>query len=301
MEIPSAELLELETKQGQVVRAEVLWRLDASDLGRQLALNLLGVKPVHLDAPPTHIWVSDQELAEISLKDRSVWSEIIELRTALEERRFADVAGQISTEDLAEYSVVSLQMFLGSFPEVGFDGDDGLRLRHGALRSLHDLAIAWLSLGDEIKAALMGEESEGELQTVGLALIAGIGEKTLRNHVGPLATIRSSEGHLHTSRDRFRGRAFRRLHIVDVLNWLQQRKAFRIAPLSADFIRRCQDDVDDEQLLARSCLVAGLVNVGPLEVIADQLGTQVSRLTAVGDGKSDAQTSDQLRRLVAQF
>lgn len=297
MQTPSIFQLKSDLRKALVVKAEDLMLLVRGELGIKLATEYLGA-PLPGGGLPSDVYQFDDDMALIDLDRHAISSVVIALHAMLEERRFDYTAGSCDPVSMRADYLDFLELMLATIPNVALGAWDGTHVRVGSLRKLYDLASAWLNLGEDIRDALFGQHTVGMLSIPDVALIGNLAERTFRNLVGPSGKIATVERRIGKQKV-LAGRSFVSVNLIDTLDWLRSRSGFGMAALDYAFIASCQEEIGDPKPLAKSGLVALLVNMGSLDTISRRLNLPEKDLRDVGAGRASERACESIASTIA--
>ncbi|MBX7540303.1 hypothetical protein [Qipengyuania sphaerica] len=267
MEIPSLDETDANLRDCLLLKADDLHFTLANPLGERLRNEFLGVTVEGLADEN----LSPEQVASIDLSRFAIADTVHRLHSMLEERQLSLLSiGQPDADYARQDALDFLEHFLSTLPDVALGGVDLTAAGYGSVRRIYNLAFAWINLVETIEEAFEGQ-TESALAVTDLALLSGLDQRTVRNRCGPKKEIRTSSN--RSSRDRASASpAFVRLHSLDAVNWLKERKTFRIDAIDSAWISRRLDGLNGAQT-TRGLLLASVVNTGPLASLAEAIGS----------------------------
>ncbi|KZX94534.1 hypothetical protein A3718_07400 [Erythrobacter sp. HI0019] len=267
MELPTLEKTDTNLRNCLLLKADDLYFTLANPFGEQLRNEFLGV-PVEGLADEN---LSLEQVASIDLSRFAIADTVHRLHSMLEGRQLSLLSSSEPDSDYARQDALDfLEHFLSTLPEVALGGTDLTAAGYGSVRRIYNLAFAWLNLIETIEEAFEGQ-TESALAVTDLALLSGLDQRTVRNRCGPKKEIRTSSD--RSSRDRASASpAFVRLHSLDAVNWLKERKTFRIEAIDPAWIASRLEGLNGAQA-TRGLLLASVVNEGPLTSLAEVIGS----------------------------
>nr|WP_166179174.1 hypothetical protein [Altererythrobacter segetis] len=283
MQIPDRQSLEANLREAVVLKAEELLLTGGGTVGRALAELLSGVESG--GGLPTDEFGDAEALATIDPSRLEISSKIWKLCELLEARSLSGrpADGRVDSDAIEQDYLDFIELFLASLPDIALGGEDWTSCRNGAVRQLLLVGKAWHHLQSAIDEGTSGDFSTEQLTAFDVSLLAGIGERTTRNLVGPNKQLRSIE-HKKQRKSSIDPRGFVAVNRIDALSWLRDRTDFRIASvrpgLFAERLGRIPDDIDRD----RGAYLAALAIGKRTSELADEVGLPASDLRALASG-----------------
>lgn len=294
MDLPNLSRTEENLRHCLLLKADDLYFTLADPQGREMRDSFLGLSVEGLADEN----LSEEEISSIDLSRFQIARCVKLLHNMLNKSQLSLYdANRPNTEDGRNDALHFVEHFLSTLPSVALGGLDLTGARNREVRTVYELASAWLTLIETIEGAFCGDSS-WMLSVSDVALLAGIDVRSLRNLCGPTGTIRTIalDEIRRTGSD---APVFVYLNGVDALNWLRSRKDFKIAPVDPVWITRSLAGVDPRNA-SRGLIISAIVNLGPMQLLAEAIGLTIEELRGGVDGTSELspQSFDKLLHLL---
>lgn len=281
MDLPTLRRTEENLRHCLLLKADDLYFTLADPQGTEMRDSFLGLSVEGLADEN----LSEEEIGSIDLTRFHIARCVQLLHNMLDKRQLSlHDENRPNTEDGRNDALHFVEHFLSTLPSVALGGLDLTAARNLEVRKVYELASAWLTLIEAIEGAFSGDNS-WMLSVSDVALLSGIDVRTLRNLCGPAKTIRTMVID-ETRRTGSDAPVFVYLNGVDALDWLRSRKDFKIAPVDPVWITRSLAGADPRNA-TRGLIISAIVNLGPMELLADAIGLTIEKLRACVDGTSE--------------
>lgn len=273
MQLPTLQSLENNLRHCLLLKADDLYFTLAEPYGAAIRNEFLGIEVRGLAVEN----LSEEKVNAIELDRFDVARRVSTLLKMLQSRSLSLHVQQVpDSEDGRNDGVEFLEHFLSTLPSVALGGLDMTAVRYGEVRSVYNLAYAWLNLIDCVADCFTSKDLFA--LTVGdLALLSGLDVRTLRNRCGPEKVLRTTPERTSLARDSA-AKAFVSIHVLDALDWLRARKDFKISTIDPAWIKlQLAASLGNAPDMTRGLIIAAVVNHGPLSSLAPAIDATVEQ------------------------
>lgn len=295
MNIPEYSALTADLRGALVSKAEDLYLLVGEPRADELVRGFTGVPGV--TGLPSDWFADSEQLDQIDVTALAIWGHIEAMRAILEERALcADPRrGLLDAETIEQEHLDLIEAFLSGLPTVALGGWDWTgTARKGAIYDLLMLGKAWHRLVSAIDLGTSGGFDYDLISGPDLALIAGIEVRSLRNLIGPTKPIRTTEGYTNPKERRLSPRAFSSVNRFDALNWLLNRRNFKLAKLRPGRMAARLQALQRADTLPKAAVLAGLALGQTIERMAVALDVEPASIRAMADGSDTTELTHRL-------